>query len=98
MRRGLFRLLAPCPPPEGCTFQGLDPGILDVGLVFLSRPVRPIAPARLAQPGTLETGGATGKLMIVAGVVEFTDERRAVAFERCLKSGSGVASAKSHLR
>ena len=34
-----------------------------------------------------ETGGATGKLMIVAGVVEFTDERRAVTFERCLKSG-----------
>ena len=59
--------LPPCPPPEGCTFQGLDPGILDVGLVFLSRPVRHIAPARLAKPGTLETAGAAGKLMIVAG-------------------------------
>ena len=46
--------LPPCPPPEVCTFQGLDPGILDVGLVFLSRPVRHIAPARLAKPGTLE--------------------------------------------
>jgi putative endonuclease len=31
-------------------------------------------------------------------VVEFTDERRAVAFERYLKSGSGVAFAKRHLR
>ena len=59
--------LPPCPPPEGCTFQGLDPGILDVGLVFLSRPVRHLAPARLAKPGTLETAGAAGKLMIVAG-------------------------------
>ena len=59
--------LPPCPPPEGCTFRGLDPGILDVGLVFLSRPVRHIAPARLAKPGTLETARAAGKLMIVAG-------------------------------
>ena len=59
--------IPPCPPPDGCTFQGLDPGILDVGLVFLSQPVRHIAPARLAKPGTLETAGAAGKLMIVAG-------------------------------
>ena len=28
--------LPPCPPPVGCTFQGLDPGILDIGLVFWS--------------------------------------------------------------
>ena len=59
--------IPPCPPPDFCTFQGLDPGILDVGLVFLSRPVRHIAPARLAKPATLETAGAAGKLMIVAG-------------------------------
>jgi hypothetical protein len=59
--------LPPCPPPVGCTFLGLDPGILDVGLVFLSRPVRHIAPARLAKPGTLERAGIAGKLMIVAG-------------------------------
>lgn len=31
-------------------------------------------------------------------VIEFTDEQRAVAFERYLKSGSGVAFAKRHLR
>jgi predicted GIY-YIG superfamily endonuclease len=30
--------------------------------------------------------------------IEFTDERRAVAFERYLKSGSGVAFANRHLR
>ncbi len=31
-------------------------------------------------------------------VVEFADERRAVAFERYLKSGSGIAFARRHLR
>jgi hypothetical protein len=59
--------LPPCPPPEGCTFRGLDPGILDMGLVFLDRPVRNITPARLARPGTLETPQAAGSPMIVPG-------------------------------
>ena len=31
-------------------------------------------------------------------VIEFADERRAIAFERYLKSGSGVAFAQRHLR
>jgi putative endonuclease len=31
-------------------------------------------------------------------VIEFADERRAIAFERYLKSGSGVAFARRHLR
>jgi len=31
-------------------------------------------------------------------VIEFGDERRAIAFERYLKSGSGVAFAHRHLR
>ena len=31
-------------------------------------------------------------------VIEFANERRAVAFERYLKSGSGVAFAQRHLR
>ena len=31
-------------------------------------------------------------------VIEFDDEKRAVAFERYLKSGSGVAFAQRHLR
>jgi predicted GIY-YIG superfamily endonuclease len=34
----------------------------------------------------------------IDAVIEFTDERRAVAFERYLKSGSGVAFARRHLR
>ena len=35
---------------------------------------------------------------VVDLMIEFRDERRAVAFERYLKSGSGVAFAKRHLR
>jgi predicted GIY-YIG superfamily endonuclease len=31
-------------------------------------------------------------------VVEFEDEKRALAFERYLKSGSGIAFAHRHLR
>lgn len=31
-------------------------------------------------------------------IIEFADERRAVLFERYLKSGSGVAFAHRHLR
>jgi predicted GIY-YIG superfamily endonuclease len=41
---------------------------------------------------------ASGRPWIVDLVVEFADERRAVAFERYLKSGSGVAFAMRHLR
>ena len=35
--------------------------------MFLEQPVRHIAPARLAEPGTLETARAAGSLMVVAG-------------------------------
>jgi putative endonuclease len=35
---------------------------------------------------------------LVDVAIEFADERRAVAFERDLKSGSGVAFAQRHLR
>jgi predicted GIY-YIG superfamily endonuclease len=34
----------------------------------------------------------------VDAVIELADERRAVAFERYLKSGSGVAFAQKHFR
>jgi hypothetical protein len=58
----------PClPPPDGCPGQGLDPGILDIGLVFLEEPVRHVTPAQLARPGTLETARAARSLMIVPG-------------------------------
>jgi hypothetical protein len=59
--------IPPCPPPDFCTFHALDPGILDVGLVFLRRAVRNVQPATLARPGTLESDRAAGQLMIVAG-------------------------------
>lgn len=41
---------------------------------------------------------ASGRPWLVDVVVEFADEHRAVAFERYLKSGSGVAFAMRHLR
>ena len=59
--------LPPCPPPDLCTFRGLDPGILDIGLIFLSEPVRGIAPATLARPNTLESDRAEDALMILPG-------------------------------
>ena len=60
--------LPPCPPPDLCTFRGLDPGILDIGLVFLSEPVRHITPARLAQPDTLKAPRTVeSSLMVLPG-------------------------------
>jgi predicted GIY-YIG superfamily endonuclease len=41
---------------------------------------------------------ATGRPWEVDIIVQFADEARAVAFERYLKSGSGVAFAQRHLR
>jgi predicted GIY-YIG superfamily endonuclease len=41
---------------------------------------------------------SSGRPWSVDVVMEFADEQRAVRFERYLKSGSGVAFAKRHLR
>lgn len=41
---------------------------------------------------------ASGRPWIIDVVVEFADERRAVAFEKYLKSGSGHEFARRHLR
>jgi len=41
---------------------------------------------------------ASGKPWIIDVIVEFSDERRALAFERYLKSGSGNAFAKRHFK
>src|SRR5215208_2720153 len=49
-----------CPPPPQCDptdeilVAPLQPGIADVGLVFLAHSPRGIKPARLAAPGTLD--------------------------------------------
>jgi predicted GIY-YIG superfamily endonuclease len=44
------------------------------------------------------THTADGRPWEIDIVVEFTDETRALKLERYLKSGSGVAFAKRHLR
>ena len=41
---------------------------------------------------------STGRPWHVDVVVEFADERRALAFEKYLKPGSGVAFSQRHLR
>ena len=41
---------------------------------------------------------ADGRPWMLDVVIEFADERRALVFERYLKSGSGCAFAKRHLR
>jgi predicted GIY-YIG superfamily endonuclease len=41
---------------------------------------------------------ASGKPWIIDVIVEFSDERRALAFEKYLKSGSGSAFATRHFR
>jgi hypothetical protein len=65
--------LPPCPPPVGCdptstgAFQAGDPEIVDLGLVFLSRPVQGVEPADLATPMTLESPKAAGAPMTFVG-------------------------------
>lgn len=59
--------LPPCPPPDLCTFRGLDAGILDIGLIFLTEPVRGITPSTLARPNTLASDRAEDALMILPG-------------------------------
>jgi hypothetical protein len=59
--------LPPCPPPEGCTFRGLDKGILDIGLAFLTEPVRGITPARLAGPNALDRVAPGNGLTVLPG-------------------------------
>jgi predicted GIY-YIG superfamily endonuclease len=41
---------------------------------------------------------ANGRPWIIDVIVEFSDQRRAVAFEKYLKSGSGYEFARRHLR
>jgi len=65
--------IPPCPGPPGCdpTTVGIwpagAPGIADHGLVFLEEPVRDIAPAKLAHPGTLEGQKAAHTPMTIVG-------------------------------
>jgi len=62
-----------CPPPPQCDptdeilVAPLEPGIADVGLVFLAHAPPSIKPARLAQPGTLETREAAPTVIVGFG-------------------------------
>jgi predicted GIY-YIG superfamily endonuclease len=44
------------------------------------------------------THTASGRPWQADVIIEFSDEKRAIEFERYLKSGSGVAFAKRHFR
>src|SRR5215471_8613536 len=65
----------PC-PHNSCDNWPPPPnrGLSDVGLIFLSRPVESIKPARLAPPGTFETGRGESQDKIVVGY-GFPDKR-----------------------
>ena len=62
-----------CPPPPQCDptddilVHPLQPGIADVGLIFLEHPPDAIEPARLAHPRALEGPDAVGTPMIIVG-------------------------------
>jgi hypothetical protein len=65
-----------CPPPPQCDptddilVAPLEPGIADVGLVFLERAPSGIEPARLAEPGTLDGKEGTPTTIVGYGVTE----------------------------
>jgi hypothetical protein len=62
-----------CPPPPQCDptdeilVVPLQPGIADVGLIFLEHEPQGIEPARLAHPGTLEGPKTAEVPMIIVG-------------------------------
>jgi hypothetical protein len=72
-----------CPPPPQCDptddilVAPLEPGIADVGLVFLAHAPAGIQPARLAAPGTLDR--SEGAQMTIVGYGTTTPARSAPA-------------------
>jgi hypothetical protein len=69
-----------CPPPPQCDptdeilVAPLEPGIADVGLVFLAQAPSGIKPARLAEPGTLDR--SEGKPTTIVGYGMTTPRER----------------------
>jgi hypothetical protein len=65
-----------CPPPPQCDptddllVAPLEPGIADVGLVFLEHAPAGIEPARLAEPGTLERSEGAPTAIVGYGTTE----------------------------
>jgi V8-like Glu-specific endopeptidase len=74
-----------CPPPPECDptdevlVAPLEPGIADVGLVFLERAPADIRPAVLAAPGTLESLEGARTTIVGYGTTAPADKRAAVA-------------------
>jgi hypothetical protein len=72
--------MPPCPPPPQCDptddslVAPLEPGIADVGLVFLEHAPPGIKPARFAEPGTLER--SEGAATTIVGYGTTTPRRR----------------------
>jgi hypothetical protein len=72
-----------CPPPPGCDptdeilVAPLEPGIADVGLVFLERAPANIKPAMLASPGTLDR--SEGALTTIVGYATLLPAEQGVA-------------------
>ncbi len=62
-----------CPPPPQCDptddslVAPLEPGIADLGLVFLAEPPAGVEPARLAEPGALERAEAADMTIVGYG-------------------------------
>jgi hypothetical protein len=73
-----------CPPPPACDptddilVAPLEPGIADVGLVFLERAPANVEPAMLATPGTLERSEGTLTTIVGYGTVSPMEKGLAV--------------------
>jgi hypothetical protein len=73
-----------CPPPPQCDptddvlVAPLEPGIADVGLVFLERAPANITPAALAAPGTLERAEGADTTIVGYGTTSPPDRSAAV--------------------
>ena len=63
-----------CDPTDEILVAPLEPGIADVGLVFLAHAPPGISPARLAEPGTLEK--SEGAPTIIVGYGTTTPQKR----------------------
>src|SRR6188508_1736855 len=77
--------MPPCPPPPECDptdeilVAPLEPGIADVGLVFLAQAPADIKPAVLAAPGTLEK--SEGSRTTIVGYGTTSPRERSVAVD-----------------
>ena len=80
-----------CPPPPQCDptdeilVAPLEPGIADVGLVFLQRSPEGIDPAPLAEPGTLD--GSEGAQTTIVGYGTTTPRDRDAPFDAATWDG-----------